>query len=146
MEDFVRSLDQKATTKRIFEICDVLHIKNVELARFFEISEVAVSLWKSGDRFPDWDKIIMFSFLVEMDLNQILVRKKEEGNLKFQEIRNRVKEINSQNCCKTIALREEKGLPLNPEVLMEVRWNPFLQDWVSLDEFDDSINSALGRN
>ena len=57
-------LDKKATIKRFFAVCDFYGIKNKDLVKLFGVSDVLVSYWRNGTRFPEWDKIVLFAYMV----------------------------------------------------------------------------------
>ena len=57
MNVFGLILDKEKTIERVFKICQFYNVKNVDLAELMYTTEVEISNWKTGKRFPDWDKI-----------------------------------------------------------------------------------------
>lgn len=76
MSDFSLILDKEKTTEQMFKVCDYYKVKNIDIAEFLDTSEVEVSMWKSGKRFPGWDKIMLFAYTVGLPLELWLLEKK----------------------------------------------------------------------
>ncbi len=76
MSDFSLILDKEKTTEQMFKVCDYYKVKNIDIAEFLDTSEVEVSMWKSGKRFPGWDKIMLFAYVFDLSLDELIIRKK----------------------------------------------------------------------
>ena len=63
MNVFGLILDKEKTIERVFKICQFYNVKNVDLAELMYTTEVEISNWKTGKRFPDWDKILLFAYV-----------------------------------------------------------------------------------
>ena len=87
MNVFGLILDKEKTIERVFKICQFYNVKNVDLAELMYTTEVEISNWKTGKRFPDWDKILLFAYVFEISLDDLIVRKKIDGNNEFDDIR-----------------------------------------------------------
>lgn len=68
-------LDKEKTTEQMFKVCQYYDVKNVDLAELMCTSEVEVSNWKTGKRFPGWDKIMLFAYIFNISLNELIVKK-----------------------------------------------------------------------
>lgn len=75
MSDHGFILDKEKTTEQMFKVCQYYDVKNVDLAELMCTSEVEVSNWKTGKRFPDWDKIMFFAYIFNISLNDLIVKK-----------------------------------------------------------------------
>ena len=69
-------LDKEKTTEQMFKVCQYYDVKNVDLAELMCTSEVEVSNWKTGKRFPGWDKIMLFAYTVGLPLDIMILGKK----------------------------------------------------------------------
>ena len=77
-------LDKEATMKRFFDICNFYDIKNKDLVKLFNVSNVIVSYWRNGSRFPGWDKLMVFAYTVGLPLEVMIIGKEKiENNLKY---------------------------------------------------------------
>lgn len=63
-------------TEQMFKVCQYYDVKNVDLAELMCTSEVEVSNWKTGKRFPGWDKIMLFAYTVGLPLDIMILGKK----------------------------------------------------------------------
>ena len=68
--------DKEKTTEQMFKVCQYYDVKNVDLAESMCTSEVEVSNWKTGKRFPGWDKIMLFAYTVGLPLDIMILGKK----------------------------------------------------------------------
>ena len=73
----------------MFKVCQYYDVKNANLANLMDVSEVEVSNWKTGKRFPDWDKIMFFAYIFNLSLDELIVRKKTKESSILDEIRER---------------------------------------------------------
>ena len=143
MNVFELILDKEKTIERVFKICQFYNVKNVDLAELMYTTEVEISNWKTGKRFPDWDKILLFAYVFEISLDDLIVRKKIEGKNTFDDIRDKIKKINKKNLLHTLEQKYNNNENLSPECYRNVRWNPLLQDWVPLEKYNETIEQIL---
>ena len=143
MNVFELILDKEKTIERVFKICQFYNVKNVDLAELMYTTEVEISNWKTGKRFPDWDKILLFAYVFEISLDDLIVRKKIEGKNTFDDIRDKIKKINKKNLLLTLEQKYNNNENLSPECYRNVRWNPLLQDWVPLEKYNEAIEQIL---
>ena len=143
MNVFELILDKEKTIERVFKICQFYNVKNVDLAELMYTTEVEISNWKTGKRFPDWDKILLFAYVFEISLDDLIVRKKIEGKNTFDDIRDKIKKINKKNLLHTLEQKYNNNENLSPECYKNVRWNPLLQDWVPLEKYNETIEQIL---
>ena len=102
MLEFGLILDKKKTTEQIFKICQYYDVKNVDLAELMYSTEVEISNWKTGKRFPSWDKILLFAYVFQISLDDLIIRKKSKENKILEEIQNKILTKNQQNLIKTL--------------------------------------------
>ena len=143
MNVFELILDKEKTIERVFKICQFYNVKNVDLAELMYTTEVEISNWKTGKRFPDWDKILLFAYVFEISLDDLIVRKKVEGKNTFDDIRDKIKKINKKNLLHTLEQKYNNNENLSPECYRNVRWNPLLQDWVPLEKYNETMDQIL---
>ena len=143
MNVFELILDKEKTIERVFKICQFYNVKNVDLAELMYTTEVEISNWKTGKRFPDWDKILLFAYVFEISLDDLIVRKKIEGKNTFDDIRDKIKKINKKNLLHTLEQKYNNNENLSPECYRNVRWNPLLQDWVPLEKYNETMEQIL---
>jgi transcriptional regulator with XRE-family HTH domain len=143
MNDFGLILDKEKTIERVFKICQFYNVKNVDLAELMYTTEVEISNWKTGKRFPDWDKILLFAYVFGVSLDDLIVRKKTDKNNALDDIREKIKKIDKKNLLKTLDKKYNNSETLSPECHRNVRWNPLLQDWVPLEKYNETIEQAL---
>lgn len=143
MNVFELILDKEKTIERVFKICQFYNVKNVDLAELMYTTEVEISNWKTGKRFPDWDKILLFAYVFEISLDDLIVRKKIEGKNTFDDIRDKIKKINKKNLLLTLEQKYNNNENLSPECYRNVRWNPLLQDWVPLEKYNETMEQIL---
>ena len=136
-------LDKEKTTEQMFKVCQYYDVKNVDLAELMCTSEVEVSNWKTGKRFPGWDKIMLFAYIFNISLNELIVKKSTSGSDILEKIRHQVKEIDKINLKKTLERKSNNNENLSPESYRNVRWNPLLQDWISEEKYEDIIEKIL---
>lgn len=146
MLEFGLILDKKKTTEQIFKICQYYDVKNVDLAELMYSTEVEISNWKTGKRFPSWDKILLFAYVFQISLDDLIIRKKSKENKILEEIQNKILIKNQQNLIKTLEKKTSNNENINSICYQNVRWNPLIQDWVPLDKYDRSIEEALRNN
>ena len=143
MNVFGLILDKEKTIERVFKICQFYNVKNVDLAELMYTTEVEISNRKTGKRFPDWDKILLFAYVFEISLDDLIVRKKIDGNNALDEIRDKIRKINKTNLLNTLEKKYNNNENLSPECYRNVRWNPLLQDWVTLEKYNETIEQVL---
>ena len=143
MNVFGLILDKEKTIERVFKICQFYNVKNVDLAELMYTTEVEISNWKTGKRFPDWDKILLFAYVFEISLDDLIVRKKIDGKNTFDDIKDKIKKINKKNLLLTLEQKYNNNENLSPECYRNVRWNPLLQDWVTLEKYNETIEQVL---
>lgn len=146
MLEFGLILDKEKTTEQIFKICQYYDVKNVDLAELMYSTEVEISNWKTGKRFPSWDKILLFAYVFKISLDDLIIRKKSKENKILETIQKKILMKNQQNLIKTLEKKTSNNENINPICYQNVRWNPLIQDWVPLDRFDKSIEEALRNN
>ena len=143
MLEFGLILDKKKTTEQIFKICQYYDVKNVDLAELMYSTEVEISNWKTGKRFPCWDKILLFAYVFKISLDDLIIRKKSKENKILETIQEKILMKNQQNLIKTLEKKTSNNENINTICYQNVRWNPLIQDWVPLDKYDRSIEEAL---
>ena len=143
MNVFGLILDKEKTIERIFKICQFYNVKNVDLAELMYTTEVEISNWKTGKRFPDWDKILLIAYVFEKSLDDLIVRKKIDRINALDDIKEKIRKINKKNLLKTLEKKYSNNENLSPECNKNVRWNPLLQDWVPLEKYNETIEQVL---
>lgn len=126
-------LDKEATLKRFFALCDFYGIKNKDLVNLFQVSDVIVSYWRNGSRFPGWDKIMLFSYTIGLPLEVVIIGKKSVEDL---EIKNTIKKIISLKEKKYIENLQcllDKGELDSPPSIYDNFFNPLARNSKSLD-------------
>lgn len=144
MNDIGLILDKEKTLEQIFKVCNYYNIKNKDLADFMDTSEVEVCNWKTNKRFPGWDKIIIFAYVFQIPLDKLVVRKITQENDTVNDIREKIKSIDEKNLIKTIE-KYRNSTSISPLEYRNVRWNPLLQDWVSTEEYEETISKILSE-
>lgn len=144
MNDIGLILDKEKTLEQIFKVCNYYNIKNKDLADFMDTSEVEVCNWKTNKRFPGWDKIIIFAYVFQIPLDKLVVRKITQENDTVHDIREKIKSIDEKNLIKTIE-KYRNSTSISPLEYRNVRWNPLLQDWVSTEEYEETISKNLSE-
>ena len=114
------------------------------LADFMDTSEVEVCNWKTNKRFPGWDKIIIFAYVFQIPLDKLVARKITKKNDTVNDIREKIKSIDEKNLIKTIE-KYRNSTSISPLEYRNVRWNPLLQDWVSIEEYEETISKILSE-
>lgn len=145
MNDIGLILDKEKTLEQIFKVCNYYNIKNKDLADFMDTSEVEVCNWKTNKRFPGWDKIIIFAYVFQIPLDKLVVRKITQENDTVYDIREKIKSIDEKNLIKTIE-KYRNSTSISPLEYRNVRWNPLLQDWVSTEEYEETISKILSKS
>ena len=145
MNDIGLILDKEKTLEQIFKVCNYYNIKNKDLADFMDTSEVEVCNWKTNKRFPGWDKIIIFAYVFQIPLDKLVVRKITQENDTVHDIREKIKSIDEKNLIKTIE-KYRNSTSISPLEYRNVRWNPLLQDWVSIEEYEETISKILSES
>ena len=145
MNDLELILDKEKTLEQIFKVCNYYNIKNKDLADFMDTSEVEVCNWKSNKRFPGWDKIIIFAYVFQIPLDKLVVRKITKKNDTVNDIREKIKYIDEKNLIKTIE-KYRNSTSISPLEYRNVRWNPLLQNWVSTEEYEETISKILSES
>ena len=143
MSDLSLILDKEKTTEQMFKVCDYYKVKNIDIAEFLDTSEVEVSLWKSGKRFPGWDKIMLFAYVFDLSLDELIIRKKSDENDFINDIRSKIEKVNQKNLHKTLKRKSLNNENLNPDRYINVRWNPLVQDWVPIEKYNEIIEKSL---
>lgn len=144
MNDLELILDKEKTLEQIFKVCNYYNIKNKDLADFMDTSEVEVCNWKTNKRFPGWDKIIIFAYVFQIPLDKLVARKITKKNDTVNDIREKIKSIDEKNLIKTIE-KYRNSTSISPLEYRNVRWNPLLQDWVSIEEYEETISKILSE-
>ena len=146
MNHFGLILDKEKTTEQMFKVCQYYDVKNANLANLMDVSEVEVSNWKTGKRFPDWDKIMYFAYIFNLSLDELIFRKKTKESSILDEIREKIKKVDKKNLAKTLERKSNKNENLCPECYRNVRWNPLVQDWIPLEKYDEVTEKILEKN
>ena len=127
----------------MFKVCQYYDVKNVDLADLMFTTEVEVSNWRTNKRFPGWNKIMLFAYVFNLSLDELIIRKTTIGSDILDDIREKIKKIDQQNLEKTLERKTNNNENLTPECYRNVRWNPLVQDWVPLEKYDEIIEEAL---
>ena len=143
MNEFGVSLDKEKTVEQMFKVCQYYDVKNVDLADLMFTTEVEVSNWRTNKRFPGWNKIMLFAYVFNLSLDELIIRKTTIGSDILDDIREKIKKIDQQNLEKTFERKTNNNENLTPECYRNVRWNPLVQDWVPLEKYDEIIEEAL---
>ena len=143
MNEFGVSLDKEKTVEQMFKVCQYYDVKNVDLADLMFTTEVEVSNWRTNKRFPGWNKIMLFAYVFNLSLDELIIRKTTIGSDILDDIREKIKKIDQQNLEKTLERKTNNNENLTPECYRNVRWNPLVQDWVPLEKYDEIIEGAL---
>ena len=143
MNEFGVSLDKEKTVEQMFKVCQYYDVKNVDLADLMFTTEVEVSNWRTNKRFPGWNKIMLFAYVFNLSLDELIIRKTTIGSDILDDIREKIKKIDQQNLEKTLERKTNNNENLTPECYRNVRWNPLVQDWVPLEKYDEIIQNAL---
>lgn len=143
MKKFEYGLDKEQTTNQMFKICQYYNIKNVDLANLMYTTEVEISNWKTGKRFPEWDKIMLFAFVFDVSLDELVIRKQITKNSALEEIRNKIKKVDKINLTKTLEKKLNEDSEQSIKCYRNVRWNPLIQDWVPAHKYKETIEKAL---
>ena len=143
MNEFGVSLDKEKTVEQMFKVCQYYDVKNVDLADLMFTTEVEVSNWRTNKRFPGWNKIMLFAYVFNLSLDELIIRKTTIGSDILDDIREKIKKIDQQNLKKTLERKTNNNENLTPECYRNVRWNPLVQDWVPLEKYDEIIEEAL---
>ena len=143
MNYFGLILDKEKTTEQMFKVCQYYDVKNANLANLMDVSEVEVSNWKTGKRFPDWDKIMFFAYIFNLSLDELVIRKETKESSILDEIREKIKKVDKKNLVKTLERKSNKKENIYSEYYRNVRWNPLVQDWVPLEKYNETIEQAL---
>jgi len=143
MNEFGVSLDKEKTVEQMFKVCQYYDVKNVDLADLMFTTEVEVSNWRTNKRFPGWNKIMLFAYVFNLSLDELIIRKTTIGSDILDDIREKIKKIDQQNLEKTLERKTNNNENLTPECYRNVRWNPLVQDWVPLEKYDEIIEEAL---
>ena len=143
MNEFGVSLDKEKTVEQMFKVCQYYDVKNVDLADLMFTTEVEVSNWRTNKRFPGWNKIMLFAYIFNLSLDELIIRKTTIGSDILDDIREKIKKIDQQNLKKTLERKTNNNENLTPECYRNVRWNPLVQDWVPLEKYDEIIEEAL---
>ena len=143
MNYFGLILDKEKTTEQMFKVCQYYDVKNANLANLMDVSEVEVSNWKTGKRFPDWDKIMFFAYIFNLSLDELVIRKETKESSILDEIREKIKKVDKKNLVKTLERKSNKKENIYSEYYRNVRWNPLVQDWVPLEKYNETIEQVL---
>lgn len=136
-------IDREKTLEQMFKICQYYNIKNTDLADLLETSEVEVSNWKTGKRFPSWDKIMFLAYVFNITLDEFIVRKKLPTSSIIEEIREKIKTVDKKNLTKTLKRKFNNSDNLSSTCCSNVRWNPLVQDWVPTEKYDEITETVL---
>ena len=138
-------LDRKKTIEHMFRVCQYYDIKNIDLANLLETSEVEVCNWKTGKRFPTWDKIMFFATVFNIPLDEFIVRKEVDTDTVLEEIREKIKSVDKINLIKTLKRKFNTNENLISAGYRNVRWNPLVQDWVPLEKYQEITEIILSN-
>lgn len=138
-------LDRKKTIEQMFRVCQYYDIKNIDLANLLETSEVEVCNWKTGKRFPTWDKIMFFAAVLNISLDEFIVRKEVDTDTVLEEIREKIKTVDKKNLIKTLKRKFNTNENLISDGYRNVRWNPLVQDWVPLEKYQEITETILAN-
>ncbi len=138
-------LDRKKTIEQMFRVCQYYDIKNIDLANLLETSEVEVCNWKTGKRFPTWDKIMFFAAVLNISLDEFIVRKELDTDTVLEEIREKIKTVDKKNLIKTLKRKFNTNENLISGGYRNVRWNPLVQDWVPLEKYQEITETILAN-
>ena len=126
-------LDKKATIKRFFAVCDFYGIKNKDLVKLFGVSDVLVSYWRNGTRFPEWDKIVLFAYMVGLPLEVMIIGKKRVEDQQIQKAINRIKYLKEQKYISILQELLNNGDLDFPPAIAEGVFNPLRDKTEPLD-------------
>lgn len=136
-------IDRKKTLEHMFKVCQYYDIKNTDLADLLETSEVEVSNWKTGKRFPSWDKIMFFAYVFNIALDEFIVKNETYTDTILDEIREKIKTVDKKNLIKTLKRKFNKSEKVFSAYCSNVRWNPLVQDWVPMEKYHEITETVL---
>lgn len=117
-------LDKEATTKRFFDVCDFYGIKNKDLVKLFNVSDVTVSYWRNGSRFPEWDKIMLFAYTVGLPLDVMIIGKKSIEQEEIKRAINKIEKLKEKKYKDRLQELLDSGELDFPPMLNENIFNP----------------------
>ena len=146
MAQRVLILDREKTIEQMFRVCQYYDFKNIDLANLLDTSEVEVCNWKTGKRFPTWDKIMFFATVFNIPLEEFIVKKEVDTDTVLEEIREKIKTVNKKNLIKTLKRKFNTNENLISAGYHNVRWNPLVQDWVPLEKYQEITETTLSNH
>ena len=149
-------LDKEATMKRFFDICNFYDIKNKDLVKLFNVSNVIVSYWRNGSRFPGWDKLMVFAYTVGLPLEVMIIGKEKifwikgifrwaKEKIENNQIKGAIVRIDELKEKKYISILQElldSGKLDNPPKIEKVIFNP-LSEETDIIDLDSSKYAKL---
>ena len=141
MSDFSLILDKEKTTEQMFKVCDYYKVKNIDIAEFLDTSEVEVSMWKSGKRFPGWDKIMLFAYTVGLPLEVMIIGKEKIENNQIKGAIVRIDELKEKKYISILQELLDSGKLDNPPKIEKVIFNPSAQ----YSSYNPNIKEIAGK-
>lgn len=121
-------LDKEATTKRVFDICNFYGIENKDLKKLFGVSDSIVSYWRNGTRFFDWDKLMMFAYVLKLPLDVIIITKKRSLNEQMNQAIIKIKKLQEKKYISKLQDILDSGKLDNQPEYFEIIINPLEED------------------
>lgn len=117
-------IDRELTTKRFFDLCHFYGIKNKDLTKLFDVSNATVSYWRNGTRFPEYNKIIFFAYIIGLPLEIVIIGKKEIENQQVKKIIKRIYEIKEKKYIEKLQELLDQGALDSPPKFTESIFDP----------------------
>ena len=135
-------LDKEATMKRFFDICNFYDIKNKDLVKLFNVSNVIVSYWRNGSRFPGWDKLMVFAYTVGLPLEVMIIGKEKIENNQIKGAIVRIDELKEKKYISILQELLDSGKLDNPPKIENLVFNP-LSEETDIIDLDSSKYAKL---
>lgn len=134
-------VDRELTTKRFFDLCHFYGIKNKDLTRLFDVSDVTVSYWRNGTRFPEYNKIVFFAYIIGLPLEIVIIGKKEIENQQVKKNFKRIYEIKEKKYIEKLQELLDRGALDSPPKFDVGFFNPLL----NRDDFLDPSSPQYAK-
>ena len=135
-------LDKQATIKRFFDVCNFYGIKNKDLAKLFNVSDVIVSYWRTGKRFPKWDNLMLFAYTVGLPLEVMIIGKQGIQDPQLMKAINRIDSLREKKYISNLQELLDNGELDFPPLIGEGIFNP-LEDRIDFLDYTSTQYAKL---
>ena len=135
-------LDKQATIKRFFDVCNFYGIKNKDLAKLFNVSDVIVSYWRTGKRFPKWDNLMLFAYTVGLPLEVMIIGKQGIQDPQLVKAINRIESLREKKYISNLQELLDNGELDFPPLIGEGIFNP-LEDRIDFLDYTSTQYAKL---